>query len=137
MSIKHEFRKILWKMGYDISRHGPASSPLVRRRKLLDFYAINTVLDVGANTGQFAKQLRNFGFFGKIVSFEPLSSAFELLRQNADSDPKWEVINCALGETNVTKEINVAAFVQQLSAKYATGPHQSSTRKTLCCKRTD
>jgi FkbM family methyltransferase len=109
MGIKHEFRKILWKMGYDISRLGPASSPLVRRRKLLDFYAINTVLDVGANTGQFAKQLRNFGFFGKIVSFEPLSSAFELLRQNADSDPKWEVINCALGETNVTKEINVAA----------------------------
>lgn len=116
MSIKHKFKKILWKMGYDISRISLPSAPLARRRKLLESYAIDVVLDVGANTEQFAKQMRNdLGFSGKIVSFEPLSSAFELLKQNADRDPKWEVINCALGEADATKEINIAGNSQSSS----------------------
>jgi len=108
MSIKHELRKILWKMGYDFSRLGLASYPLERRRRLLESYAIDVVLDIGANTGEFAQKMREIGFSGKIISFEPLSSAFKILRQNADQDSNWEVINCAIGEANFTKEINIA-----------------------------
>jgi FkbM family methyltransferase len=142
MSIKHEFRKILWKMGYDISRLGPASSPLVRRRKLLESYAINVVLDVGANAGQFAMQMRNLGFSGKIVSFEPLGSAFELLRQNADKDPKSEVINCALGEINASKEINISAnscsssLLDMLPAHTKVAPEKSYVAREVIEVRT-
>ncbi len=109
MSIKHELRRLLWKMGYDFSRFIPESNPFARRKKLINAYAIDVVLDVGANSGQYSKQLRNdLGFSGRIISFEPLSSAFEKLKNNARGDPKWQVINCALGDTEIKKEINVA-----------------------------
>lgn len=109
MSIKHGFKKVLRKIGYDITRFSPQISPLARKKRLIESFAINVTLDVGANTGQFAKKLRNdIGFSGKIVSFEPLSSAFELLKRNASRDPEWEVINCALGDTEEKKKINIA-----------------------------
>jgi|SRR3989339_29395 len=124
MNIKHEFRKLLWKIGYDIYPFTPEFNPLARRRKLLESYAIDVVLDVGASTGQFAQQMRNdLGFSGKIVSFEPLSSAFELLRQNADRDPKWKVLNFALGEVDATKHINISGNLISSSLLYMLPAH--------------
>ena len=109
MSLKHEFRRMLWKIGYDVTRFNPASNPLARRRELLKTYAINVVLDVGANTGQFAQQMRvDLGYSDRIVSFEPLSFEFEQLSKNAKGDHKWKVINCALGEGDSTMDINIA-----------------------------
>lgn len=109
MSIKHELRKFLWKFGYDISKFTPIYHPLARRRQIFEYYAIDTVLDIGASSGQFAQQLRgDIGYANRIISFEPLSSAFELLKANAEADPSWEVFNCAIGDTEEKREINIA-----------------------------
>jgi FkbM family methyltransferase len=59
--------------------------------------AIDVVIDVGANVGQFAQALRNDGYRGRIMSFEPTKSAFELLAQKAASDHNWEAHHCGLG----------------------------------------
>lgn len=40
---------------------------------------IKTIIDVGANEGQFATKIINNGFEGNIISFEPLSSAHKRL----------------------------------------------------------
>lgn len=69
---------------------------------------IDAVLDVGANIGQFATSLRRKGYEGKIISFEPLSSAFQSLSDAAESDDKWEVHNFALGSVSEQATINVA-----------------------------
>jgi FkbM family methyltransferase len=67
------------------------------------------VLDVGANVGQFALELFNAGFTGRIISFEPLSSAHTALCKAAQNNPKWEVApRCALGATAGTAVINIA-----------------------------
>lgn len=109
MAIKHELRKLLWKVGYDISRFTPTSHPLSRRRQILESYQIDTVLDIGANSGQFAKQMRDdIHFTGHILSFEPVSTAFQLLKANAKDDPAWEVYNYAIGDTEEKCEINIA-----------------------------
>lgn len=109
MSIKGEIRRVLWKLGYDVSRFEPTSHPMARRKKLLELYEIDLVLDVGANIGQYARQLRRaLGFSGRIVSFEPLSHEFNRLKSQADKDPKWDAINCALGSRDERVEINIA-----------------------------
>jgi FkbM family methyltransferase len=74
---------------------------------LLDELDINCVLDVGANLGQFAKRLRAEGYAGRIVSFEPVAALADQLREAANGDPDWSVVQCALGEADDETEINV------------------------------
>jgi FkbM family methyltransferase len=65
-------------------------------------------LDVGANTGQYAKDVRSFGYRGRIVSFEPQSAAFQHLKRAAAADPQWQALNLALGASEAVAEINLA-----------------------------
>ena len=109
MGLKQEIRKILWKAGYDISKFAPASHPLARRKRILSYYDIDTVLDIGANAGQFARQLReDMGYEKEIVSFEPMSSVFEVLQVNAAPDRRWRALNMALGDIDEEQTINIA-----------------------------
>ena len=66
-------------------------------QSVLSHYAIDCVLDVGANQGQFAIGLRADGYRGAIISFEPGRDAFEALRHNAHADPDWHFRPDALG----------------------------------------
>ena len=110
MNAKQVVRRFLRRMGYDIVRYAPTSHPLARRKRLLEISGINIVLDVGANVGQYAKQLRDIGYKGEIISFEPLSSAYKELLANANADGHWKAMNYALGITNGKTEINISAL---------------------------
>ena len=59
---------------------------------------IDTVLDVGANAGQFAAKLRRLGFKGRILSFEPDPRAFSQLSARHGKDPRWQDLPYALGD---------------------------------------
>lgn len=85
------------------------------RIKLLKHFDIQTLLDVGANTGQFAYYTRKLGYENTIVSFEPLTSAFGVLQKFAKGDPNWQIKNCAIGDTDGTVEINISANSQSSS----------------------
>lgn len=100
--------------GYEIS-HTDSVISLSREARLLKAIGINTILDVGANAGQFALRMRKAGFQGKIVSFEPLPSAFEELSGRSSTDPKWEVVNIALGANRTRAILNVAGNSQSSS----------------------
>jgi FkbM family methyltransferase len=67
---------------------------------------VDCVVDVGANVGQFARQLRRAGYRGRIVSFEPVRSAFEELVHNARGDEDWWVRREALGDQDGTATIH-------------------------------
>lgn len=109
MTIKHEIRQLIRSFGYDINRFPSSFQLLGHIKRLSKYYAIDTILDVGANAGQFAQQLRRYGGYKKrIISFEPLSSAFELLKSNAKGDSNWEIFNFALGDDERKQEINIA-----------------------------
>ncbi|MEV0220025.1 FkbM family methyltransferase [Streptomyces sp. NPDC050704] len=74
---------------------------------LLERYRVNCVFDVGANTGQYGKGLRRFGYTGRIVSFEPVADTFAKLRRSAEKDPDWQVYNFALGREDAVQSIHV------------------------------
>jgi FkbM family methyltransferase len=85
-------------------------------KRLFDFYQINLVLDVGANEGQFGRSLRNFGYQGKIISFEPLSQAHKELVRVTGRDSNWAVApKMAIGHTSSEVTINVAANLESSS----------------------
>ncbi len=95
-------------MGVDLHRYPSTRMTVIRRRGLLESMGIKTFLDVGANTGEFAQEVRADGFNGSILSFEPLSEAFKQLSERADGDPRWTCINFAIGSETGTATINVA-----------------------------
>ncbi len=69
-------------------------------------HKIDLVLDVGANVGQTGQVLREMGYTGRIVSFEPLPSAHTELSEKAASDPLWTVApRTAIGDEPGTATI--------------------------------
>lgn len=86
----------------------PLMTRQARRSTLLARHRITTVLDVGANRGQYASSLRKHGYRGRIVSFEPLHEPFRALEAQAAQDPLWECHNAGLGADAGEFEMNVA-----------------------------
>lgn len=74
---------------------------------ILASYSVDLVLDVGGNLGQFALNLRQYGYKGRIVSFEPVSSCYEHLCQLSAKDGNWKVEKLALGHQKESKVIQV------------------------------
>ena len=70
---------------------------------------IDVVLDVGANTGQFAKSIRHANYRGKIVCFEPLPDAHEELKNRCIRDERIFIHpRTALGDVRGSVQINVS-----------------------------
>lgn len=102
--IKNKVWQLLNAFGYDIHR-----SNTRQLFRALELFEVDLVLDVGANVGQFVTELRAAGFRGKVVSFEPLSSAWSALKHTARHDASWEIgSRCAIGDFNGEIEINIA-----------------------------
>jgi FkbM family methyltransferase len=74
---------------------------------LFERYAVECVLDVGANTGQYGSELRHAGYRGRLLSFEPVPHLCARLREAAARDPAWTVHPVALGRSTGHAELNV------------------------------
>jgi FkbM family methyltransferase len=71
-------------------------------------YGVDLVIDVGANSGQYASGLRAAGYHGRIVSFEPLSEPYGRLAAASSQDAAWDCRQLALGRRPGTTTINVS-----------------------------
>lgn len=87
----------------------PRPSEISRLARMLACRGVTVVFDVGANVGQFGKELRLAGYRGRIVSFEPLSSAHARLTNTTKDDPNWMVApQMAIGNSDGLVDINIA-----------------------------
>jgi len=66
---------------------------------------IEVIVDVGGNVGQFAQAMRQIGYKGFIVSFEPQAEEFTALSKAMGRDSNWLGINAAAGETEESGEM--------------------------------
>lgn len=76
-------------------------------RDLLAALRVDCVLDVGANRGQFATELRRIGYDGLVISFEPIGSEFSALMDRFTADRHWQGYQLALGSAEETREITI------------------------------
>jgi FkbM family methyltransferase len=83
-------------------------APAERRARLMAAYGVDLVVDVGANVGQYASDVRAAGYGGRIVSFEPLGGPYLELAASAAGDARWEARRIALGRAARDARMNVA-----------------------------
>jgi FkbM family methyltransferase len=89
---------------------------LNRLKRLLEALHVNCVLDVGANRGQFAEEVRGIGYRGRIASFEPLQQEFAQLTRRFRHDDQWRGFPFALGTAPSRTTINVVPGLTVLSS---------------------
>lgn len=66
---------------------------------------IRTVLDIGANIGQFASQIGHVLPEAMVYSFEPLVGCYRQLMERMETRSRFQGFNCALGDTDGTATI--------------------------------
>ena len=124
--MRAAIRNAVREFGYDIINYGRQDSLYAHLRELLRASAINCVLDVGAHVGDFGKMLREVGYAGRIISFEPVQDSFDRLKLAAAADHEWRTERMALGREEVAKQINVSEASNFSSFR---SPNQYATRQ--------
>ena len=78
-------------------------------RRHLRSLEVDCIFDVGANVGQYGKELRQIGYRHLIISFEPDWDAFRQLEIASRGDRKWKIFNFALGREVGEATLNIMA----------------------------
>lgn len=116
---KLALRRVVGRVGLSVGRD-PFAARTVRA---LAASGVDTVLDIGANEGQYAALLRSAGYAGTVVSYEPVADAYERLRRRAARDAGWETVRAALGAEPGKADINVSANSYSSSILPVTSRH--------------
>lgn len=97
-------RGLVNRAGFDVVR-----DPTHQFVNALHAHGVTTVIDVGANIGQFGESLRRTGFAGRIHSVEPLQAAYDELATRVTDDATWTAERAALSDAPGTVQMNVSA----------------------------
>jgi FkbM family methyltransferase len=116
MLLKKIVKGIFYRMGFVITRletakqdgRSPEEAYYLEEGKKFEWlraYNFNSIIDIGANEGQFARKIRTIFPYSKIYCFEPLKQTFDQLKLNFADDKNFVAYNFGLGESNEVKEI--------------------------------
>ncbi len=104
--LKSGLKRLLRRLDIHAGRH--RNTLAGARASILARAGVDLVIDVGAHAGEYGSSLREEGYRGPIVSFEPVRSQFERLSAAAAGDGAWECRNRAAGSRAETATINVS-----------------------------
>lgn len=106
-------------------------------KQLLSQLKIDCVLDVGANRGQFASELRKIGYTGLIVSFEPIGSEYTVMQALFKNDDNWRGFQIALGSKDESATIMIPNLTVMSSILQPIGPEKNLREETFEIRRLD
>ena len=106
--MRQSLKKLFHRFKLDIKRYNEHNSEELLLQAILRNFSIRSVIDVGANQGQYAQGLIDNGYKGKLYSFEPISSVFEVLKKNSSAHPRWSVFNFGMGAKEEDLVINIS-----------------------------
>lgn len=121
--IRHSIRASFLRLGWDVARVRSRQSEKReqwRRQELANWrvmshYRPHTVLDIGANAGQFARLTRDLLPDARIISFEPLAAPRRELLACRDELGCMDVLPLALGDRDGQASMNRNAFTPSSS----------------------
>ncbi|WP_167883686.1 FkbM family methyltransferase [Leptospira ognonensis] len=104
-TIKTVIKSLFKLLGLDISfvrseryKKQKEDADLKRANLWLTEFNFHSIIDIGANEGQFAKKVRTLFPSTKIISFEPIPTVFEKLKIDFATDQNFKAFNVGLGE---------------------------------------
>lgn len=107
--MKSVAKRFLRSCGLELKRYSAFNCPDLRRVQIIRSHRIDLVLDVGANIGQYATELRDAGYTGAIVSFEPQKAAFDVLLDRSSKDKEWKCLSLGLADKDGRKRLQLAS----------------------------
>jgi FkbM family methyltransferase len=121
--FRESLRSVLHKCGIDVRllRNIQKSQRLAWEETWRQQYSavplkrIRTIIDIGANTGQFAMMIKKACPDAAIYSFEPVAECYEALKHNLSDMAAAKTFRMALGETKGRVLINKSAFTPSSS----------------------
>ena len=127
MGIKQVINDVLGVTGYEI-RHTPSVANEMARGKYrwLQERGIATVLDIGANVGQFAEMMRAVFPRAAIHAFEPLAACCSILARKKPSLEPMCLYPVALGKVDGVATIYHNDFSASSSLLPMTGRHREA-----------
>jgi len=102
-------RRLVRECGWDLVRYNWRTNVNLRRQLFLKRLGIACVLDIGANVGDYAANLRQFGYQGEIISVEPASEAFRALQARSEHGSRWTAKHVAAAGSAGERTIFIAA----------------------------
>ncbi len=131
--MKLLIRKLLQRFGYDIVKYNPPYTPgLFDKQQLLkDYqwlveYDFHSILDIGANEGQFSDKMRLLFPQATIHAFEPIKESYDLLQKNFSGDSFFIPYNLALGDQSGELIFNQNEYSPSSSLLPLAGKHIDS-----------
>ena len=94
-------------------------------------HEIDVVLDIGANDGDYGREIRDRGYKGLIISFEPNPIVYKRLQTAIAKDPKWHAYSLAFGEEDGEAMLSVAQNDTMSSFKRLTEFGQNTSAKQM------
>jgi len=108
--LKLLIRKPLHLLGVDLVRYeppkavaSPSEIPELDKLTWLSSCNINTILDIGAHTGEFSRTIRKLLPDPSIIAFEPLEYPYQQLVNSMGRASNFKAFKFALGDCNMTK----------------------------------
>ena len=112
MKLSNLVNRPLGKIGLILTRRInviPSDRLSKARQNLFQSLDFQVVIDIGANSGQWAAEIIKNGYRGPIISIEPTRNAFSELEKIASSHESWNIVNCAVDTQDGFREIQIAS----------------------------
>ena len=110
MGFKKNIHRFTRSLGFDFYALKDKNDGELLRLRWLKEMGITTVLDIGANEGQFALMIRKLLPNTAICSFEPIPVCYNKLLEIFSNDKAFKAFNVAIGDKEEMIEMNINDF---------------------------
>ena len=109
--MKKAFNKFLTSItGYHLAKSNQDDAYDFLASKWAQSLDFKTIIDIGANGGQFALSARKALSNARIISMEPIPFEVEKIKNIFSDDSNFEIIETAVGEENYQAKLNLNTF---------------------------